>query len=46
MDTQRQDMTSTRNIIENGKVILEKYDEYGKLIQRVPPGYVPFGERV
>ncbi|MEA3436341.1 MAG: hypothetical protein U9R43_07725 [Thermodesulfobacteriota bacterium] len=45
MDTQSQDMTSTRNIIENGKVILEKYDEDGKLIQRVPPGYVPFGER-
>jgi len=45
MNTQKQDMTSTRNIIENGKVILEKYDEDGKLIQRVPPGYVPFGER-
>ena len=45
MDTQKQDMTSTRNIIENGKIILEKYDEDGKLIQRVPPGYVPFGEK-
>jgi hypothetical protein len=45
MNTQKQDMTSTRNIIENGKVILEKYDEDGKLIQRVPPGYVPFGEK-
>ena len=45
MDTQQQDMASTRNIIENGKVILEKYDEDGKLIQRIPPGYVPFGER-
>ena len=46
MNTQSQDMTSNKNIIENGKVILEKYDEYGKLIQRIPPEYVPFGERV
>jgi hypothetical protein len=46
MNTQSQDMTSTKNVIKNGKIILEKYDEYGKLIQRIPPGYVPFGERV
>ncbi len=46
MDTQPKDMASTRNTIENGKVILEKYDENGKLIQRIPPGYVPFGETV
>ena len=46
MDTQRQDMARTRNTIEDGKIILEKYDKNGKLIQRIPPGYVPFGERV
>jgi hypothetical protein len=46
MDTQRQDMSKTRNTIEDGKVIFEKYDKDGKLIQRIPPGYVPFGERV
>ena len=46
MDTQPKDMTNTRNIIEDGKIILEKYDKDGKLIQRIPPGYVPFGERV
>ncbi len=46
MDTQRQDIARTRNTIEDGKVILEKYDKHGKLIQRIPPGYVPFGERV
>lgn len=44
MDAQRKDMARTRNTIVNGKVILEKYDEDGKLIQRIPPGYVPFGE--
>jgi hypothetical protein len=46
MDTQPQDMASSKNIIENGKVILEKYDKDGRLIQRIPPGYVPFGETV
>ena len=45
MDTQPKDTASTRNTIEDGKVILEKYDKDGKLIQRIPPGYVPFGER-
>ncbi|MDY6793275.1 MAG: hypothetical protein SWH54_18560 [Thermodesulfobacteriota bacterium] len=46
MDTQTEDKTDTRNTIENGKVILEKYDEDGNLIQRIPPGYVPFGKTV
>ena len=45
MDTQSQDTARTRNTIEDGKIILEKYDKDGKLIQRIPPGYVPFGER-
>ncbi|MCP4373741.1 MAG: hypothetical protein GY797_37415 [Deltaproteobacteria bacterium] len=46
MDTHLNDMTSRRNIIEDGKVILEKYDKDGNLIQRIPPGYVPFGKTV
>ena len=46
MDTQTEGRTDTRNTIENGKVILEKYDEDGNLIQRIPPGYVPFGKTV
>ncbi|MBW2249530.1 MAG: hypothetical protein JRF60_02595 [Deltaproteobacteria bacterium] len=45
MDTQPRDTARTRNTIEDGKIILEKYDKDGKLIQRIPPGYVPFGER-
>jgi len=46
MDTHPKDMTSSRNTIEDGKVILEKYDKDGRLIQRIPPGYVPFGKTV
>jgi hypothetical protein len=34
----------SRNRLEDGKIIVEKYDEDGKLVRRDPPGYLPFGE--
>jgi hypothetical protein len=34
----------TRNRLEDGKIIVEKYDGDGKLVKRTPPGYLPFGE--
>jgi len=36
--------THNRNRLEDGKIIVEKYDEDGKLVKRDPPGYLPFGE--
>ena len=36
--------TTTRHRIEEGQVIVERYDRKGKLVKKVPPGYVPFGE--
>ena len=36
--------TTARNIVEDGKIIVEKYDEDGRLIRKIPPGYLPFGE--
>jgi hypothetical protein len=36
--------TKTRNRLEDGKIIVEKYDEDGRLVRRTPPGYLPFGE--
>ena len=36
--------TMSRHRIEEGQIILERYDKHGKLIQKIPPGYVPFGE--
>jgi len=36
--------TTTRNRLEEGKVIVEKYDEDGRLVRRTPPGFLPFGE--
>lgn len=34
----------TRNSLEDGQLIVEQYDEDGKLIKKTPPGYLPFGE--
>ncbi|MFZ0133411.1 MAG: hypothetical protein WAK95_12775 [Desulfobacterales bacterium] len=36
--------TTTRQRFEEGQIVLEKYDRRGKLIQKIPPGYVPFEE--
>jgi hypothetical protein len=35
---------TTRHRIEEGQIILERYDQHGKLVEKIPPGYVPFGE--
>jgi hypothetical protein len=34
----------TRHRIEDGKIVLERYDQEGRLVMKIPPGYVPFGE--
>ncbi len=36
--------TTTKNNVENGRIVVEKYDEDGKLLRKTPPGYLPFGE--
>ena len=37
---------TSRNSFVDGKLIVEKYDEDGKLVEKNPPGYLPIGERV
>ena len=38
-------LTRTKTTIDENKVIVvEKYDEEGKLVNRTPPGYVPLSE--
>jgi hypothetical protein len=44
MSLQPQNNTMTRNNLEDGQIIVEKYDENGKLIKKTPPGLLPFGE--
>lgn len=36
--------THNRTRLEDGKILIEKYDEDGKLIKLTPPGYLPLGE--
>ena len=38
--------TTTRHTIEKSKIIFERYDADGKLIRKIPPGYVPFCELI
>jgi len=42
---QRIEGTTTKNVIENGKLIVEQYDRHGKLIRKTPPGFLPPGEK-
>ena len=44
MDLKSQDNMRSRNNIEDGKLIVESYDENGNLVKKTPPGYLPFGE--
>ena len=46
MDLQSQANMKSRNSFVDGKLIVEKYDEDGKLVKKTPPGYLPIGERV
>ena len=39
-------ITRSTHVMEDGKLVFKRYDENGKLIQRVPPGYVPISEMV
>ncbi len=46
MNFQSQANLKSRNSIEDGKLVVEKYDEDGNLVSKTPPGYLPIGERV
>ena len=44
LELKSQEATKSRNSLEDGKIVVEKYDEDGKLLKKIPPGYLPFGE--
>ena len=46
LNLQSQTNMKTRNSIEDGKLIVEKYDEDGNLVKKTPPGYLPISEMV
>ena len=43
---QRVEEKTTKNVIENGTLILEQYDRHGNLIRKTPPGYLPPGKKI
>jgi predicted transposase YbfD/YdcC len=44
LNLQQEENTTRKNILEDGMIFVEQYDEDGRLIRKIPPGYVPFGE--
>jgi hypothetical protein len=43
-NSQGEDTLTSRNRLEDGKIIIEKYDQTGKLVKLNPPGFLPPGE--
>ena len=41
---QDDEYTMTKHALEQGKLIVERYDQNGKLIRKTPPGYLPFDQ--
>jgi hypothetical protein len=37
---------SKKNVFEDGKLVVETYDDDGKLIRKTPPGFIPFNQEV
>lgn len=46
MNLQTEENIQSRNSLEEGQLVVEKYTKDGKLIKKIPPGYLPFGEMV
>ena len=46
MDMKSEEDLKSRNILEQGKLVVEKYDGNGKLVSVTPPGYLPPGAKV
>jgi len=44
MSWQSKEDIRSRNSLEEGQLIVEKYDADGKLVKKIPPGFLPFGE--
>jgi hypothetical protein len=44
MNLVSEEQMHSRNSLENGQLVIEKYDADGKLVKKTPPGFLPFGE--
>jgi hypothetical protein len=43
-DSQGEETLKSRTRLEDGQIVIEKYDEAGKLVKVNPPGYLPLGK--
>jgi hypothetical protein len=43
MDMKSEEDFKTRNSLEDGQLVIERYDDDGKLVRVTPPGYLPPG---
>ena len=39
---QSEERTTTKTVVNDRKLVVEKYDQSGRLIRMTPPGYIPF----
>jgi len=39
---QSEERTTTKTVVNDRKLVVEKYDQNGRLIRMTPPGYIPF----
>jgi len=46
MDMKSEEDLKSRNILEDGILLVEKYDGNGRLVSVTPPGYLPPGEKI
>jgi hypothetical protein len=45
MEMKSEEDLKNRNSLENGELVVEKYDGNGRLVKVTPPGYLPPGEK-
>ena len=43
MDFKSEEELKTRNNLKDGELVIERYDDDGKLVRVTPPGYLPLG---
>jgi len=44
MNQNSEEELKTRNSLKDGKLVVERYDDAGRLVRVTPPGYLPPGE--
>ena len=45
LNQHKDEYETAKNIVEDGRIVVEKYDKDGQLVRKIPPGYLPFGEK-